>query len=105
MGVLISNGINAWLNAGTNLQRRCYHPISVTGKTAAPSIRVTSHLAPKYRQPNNLEVKPKAVPPDILEVVLDAVNHLLQCVSFTSKPIDLSPAGDARLYLVAQHVF
>src|SRR5262249_54402919 len=58
----------------------------------------------KYGHENYLQVHPERPIADIGEVVLDALFHLLERVSFATPAVHLGPAGDARLHLVAEHV-
>src|SRR5579862_3000622 len=41
---------------------------------------------------------------DVVEIVVDTIHDLVQRVCFTTPAVDLCPAGDPRLYLVAKGV-
>ena len=55
-------------------------------------------------QKNNLDIEPEAPLADVLQIELDAFFHFFQRVGFAAPAVDLRPAGDARLHLMAQHV-
>src|SRR5205823_10079464 len=55
-------------------------------------------------QEDDLDVPEEAPVADVLEVVLDALLHLVHGVRLAAPAVHLSPAGDARFDLVTEHV-
>src|SRR5690606_26265087 len=53
---------------------------------------------------NDFQVQPEGPAADVVEVVFDAFLHLVEGVGFAAPAVDLGPAGDAGLDLVAEHV-
>src|SRR5216684_9088582 len=50
------------------------------------------------------QIEPDRPVVDVIEVVLHALSHLVVGVGFTAKTMNLRPAGDARLHVVAAGV-
>jgi len=53
---------------------------------------------------DDLHVHPEGPVPDIGQVILDALLHLLNRIRFPAPAVHLRPAGDAGLHLVPEHV-
>src|SRR5690606_35281944 len=67
-------------------------------------VRRFVHEAFENGQKNNLDIEPEAPLADVLQIELDAFFHFFQRVGLASPAVDLRPAGDAWLHLMAQHV-
>src|SRR5690606_41009748 len=71
------------------------------------SLQLIGILAAKAledRLQHDLDVPQQRPVPDVMQVVFDAFLHFLQGIGFTPPAVDLRPAGDTWLDLVAQHV-
>ena len=53
---------------------------------------------------NDFQVEPERHALDVVEIKLNPLLHFFERVGLTSKPIHLSPTGNARLDFMAQHV-
>src|SRR6266481_651495 len=69
-------------------------------RSAITSVRVPVEEHPEERHADDLEVEREGPALDVFDVVLDALLER----GIAAEPVDLRPAGDTRLHLVAQHV-
>ena len=65
------------------------------------SVGVITSFATKHCEPEDFDIHPQAPVPDVVQVVFYTVNHLAQGVRFATPAVDLGPASDAWLDLVA----
>jgi hypothetical protein len=80
---------------------RCNSSFSCSTVTSSRVLARQHHL---HRLEHDPQVQPQRPVAQIIQVVLDARFHLVQRGGFTTQAVDLGPAGNARLDLVAQHV-
>ena len=59
----------------------------------------------RHRLEDDKEVEPEAPVLDVPDVALDAAFHLVEGLGLAAVAGDLAPAGDAGLYIMADHVF
>src|SRR5688572_26406212 len=87
-------GCDGDFNSTVNCQRE------LLTEERPPSVRMLVEKAPEKRQPHDLQIEADRPVLDVIEVVLDTLLER----RVAAPPVDLRPAGESGLHLVAKHV-